>query len=58
MISQARIGKLLCNVTANPLMSALWLDLRLVRMISGIAEIYFVKDPNKRIVFKQNIAEA
>lgn len=58
MISQASIGKLLCNVTANPLMSALWLDLRLVRMISGIAEIYFVKDPNKRIVFKQNIAEA
>lgn len=58
LVSYASIARILCNTTTNPLLSTVWLDLRLARMISAMAELHFVPDASKRVVLKQDIAKA
>lgn len=57
LLSQVKIAQMLCNTAVHPLLMVLWLDIRLVRTIAGVAEAYFVGDPKKRIVLKSEISK-
>lgn len=57
LLNQSKIAQILCTCASTPMLSVAWLDVRLIRVIAGIAESHFVKDPKKRIVLKSDIAQ-
>ena len=51
----AALARLLNDSTFYPLLNSIWVDARLCRVIAGMAEAYFVRNPKDRTIFAKDI---
>lgn len=51
----AAMARLLNDAVMHPLLSTVWIDTRLCRVIAGMAEAYFVRNPRDRTIFAKDI---
>lgn len=51
----AALARLLNDSTFYPLLNSIWIDTRLCRVIAGMAEAYFVRNPRDRTIFAKDI---
>ncbi len=51
----AALARLLNDATIHPLLTTVWIDTRLCRVIAGMAEAYFVRNPRDRTIFAKDI---
>ena len=51
----AALARLLNDATFYPLLNSIWVDARLCRVIAGMAEAYFVRNPRDRTIFAKDM---